>query len=330
MDANTLSVVLIRGALFLPTQTPLSNLFRRKRGQMFQTSQQRFLGQLVSTRKFSDFEVVTSEYQPKQALQKHSHKYAFISLLLRGSYVERCGATEWECRAGQAIFHEPDETHSNVFGDDGGCVLNIELLPHFVPTLEEQGAEARCRRRIDCPQVLHLGTQLHKEANNSDFASRLAVEGLTKQLIAQVLRLDCEPSPQCSAGWIGRVKDLLHSQYDQPLTLDELASQAGVHPVHLARTFSKHYGCTVGTYRRRLRLSAACKDLANPALSIIEIASRNGFSDQSHLTRALKEHTGFSPAKYRQVLGRSQVKQAMLTSRWGNGPSGALGGGDGQ
>jgi AraC-like DNA-binding protein len=37
---------------------------------------------------------------------------------------------------------------------------------------------------------------------------------------------------------------------------------------------------------------------------IAQIALDAGFADQSHLTRAFKQHTGLTPAEYRRALGR--------------------------
>jgi AraC family transcriptional regulator len=262
----------------------------------------RFLGELVGRRTFSNFSIINNRYLTRQELEKHSHERAFVSIALRGSYVEYCGGISWDCSAGHAIFHVPGEVHSNVFGDAGGRVLNVEIHPHFIPTLKEYGVKTDCRHRIDTPHALKLGKQLQQELCHPDSASELATEGLALQLLAELLRAPTSPMERRPPSWVGRVKDMLHSCYREPFRLSDLARKAGVHPVHLARTFSKQYGCSVGEYVRRLRIAAACHELANSHLSIADIASRNGFSDQSHLTRALTRHAGFSPARYRQSV----------------------------
>jgi AraC family transcriptional regulator len=77
-----------------------------------------------------------------------------------------------------------------------------------------------------------------------------------------------------------------------------LADDIGVHPVHLARVFRAHYGMSIGTYLRGLRLDwAACQLPTNTPLS--EIAAGAGFVDQSHFTRAFRIHTGLTPGQYR-------------------------------
>ena len=79
----------------------------------------------------------------------------------------------------------------------------------------------------------------------------------------------------------------------------ELAKEAGVHPVYLARIFRRYYGCTIGDYVRSIRIQQAQEDLLDSNKAIAEIAIKNGFADQSHFTRSFKHVTGVTPARYR-------------------------------
>jgi AraC family transcriptional regulator len=83
--------------------------------------------------------------------------------------------------------------------------------------------------------------------------------------------------------------------------LGEVAREVGVHPVHLAHEFRKFYRESVGEYARRLRLEAACRQIAQTNLSLSEIAANAGFYDQSHLSNTLKRHTGMTPAEFRSA-----------------------------
>jgi AraC family transcriptional regulator len=69
----------------------------------------------------------------------------------------------------------------------------------------------------------------------------------------------------------------------------------------VSRTFGAVHGRTLGQYVRELRLEAAQAELAQGARPLAEVALRAGFSDQSHLTRALKRATGLTPARYRSL-----------------------------
>jgi len=261
-----------------------------------------FSGRELQRRQFAGFAVFESLYRSNQEIPKHSHEQTYISLVLRGSYTERCGPTVWECETGQTILHIAGECHSDRFHRGGGQVLNLELFPSFVTRLCEcDGVSMDNRALFRSAYAMQLGLRLHKEVSNYDASSALAIEGLTMELLAEVFRQrETEPKSRGYA-WLDDVTEILHARFQEPITLSELAGCARVHPVHLARTFRKRYLCSVGDYLRKLRIEAACNALLNSDTRIVDIALRSGFSDQSHLCRTLKQYTGMSPRQFRQV-----------------------------
>ncbi len=80
----------------------------------------------------------------------------------------------------------------------------------------------------------------------------------------------------------------------------DLARDAGVHPVHLARAFRKAEKLTPGEYLQRLRVRAACHRLRERDYSLAAIAMECGFADQSHFARVFKKLT--KTAQFRRAL----------------------------
>ena len=87
--------------------------------------------------------------------------------------------------------------------------------------------------------------------------------------------------------------------------LDELAREAGVHPVHLSRVFRRCVGEGIGEYVHRLRVRTACERMLAPHNSLSELSLGTGFADQSHFTRAFRKITGLTPATFRSALLRA-------------------------
>jgi AraC family transcriptional regulator len=119
------------------------------------------------------------------------------------------------------------------------------------------------------------------------------------ELLGELLRRQNDAVCARTSDWLELVREIVQDRYRESLSLRELAEEANVHPVHLARAFRKRYGCCVGDYLRQMRVAGACRDLANSDLGMAEIAGRNGFSDQSHLCRIVKQYTGVSPSRHR-------------------------------
>ena len=99
--------------------------------------------------------------------------------------------------------------------------------------------------------------------------------------------------------WLERVRNILEQRFAEPFKLSEIAAEAGVHPVHLAREFRKHYGTSVGEYLRRVRIEYACRELMGSNAAVTNIAFAAGFADQSHFSRTFKRLCGTTPGRYR-------------------------------
>ncbi len=94
-----------------------------------------------------------------------------------------------------------------------------------------------------------------------------------------------------------RAADLLSSELDRKIGLEEAAAEAGLSSYHFLRTFKQHYGVSPHTYRIQKRLSAAGR-LIRSGMSFSEVALAAGFSDQSHLTNTFRTYTGATPRQY--------------------------------
>ena len=87
----------------------------------------------------------------------------------------------------------------------------------------------------------------------------------------------------------------------EPLTLDDLASVAGLSPYHFARQFNARYGLTPMAFVRARRLGLAAKLLAGPnPPTLVNLAFDAGFESQEGFTRAFKRAFGVSPGRYRR------------------------------
>ncbi len=103
-------------------------------------------------------------------------------------------------------------------------------------------------------------------------------------------------------GWFGRVKDRLHDGFRDRLRMRDLAREAGVHPVHLARVFRQIEKRTPGDYQHCLQVRAACELLRDPEWPLAAIAAECGFADQSHFTRVFRRMAGTTHGRDRKVV----------------------------
>ena len=97
------------------------------------------------------------------------------------------------------------------------------------------------------------------------------------------------------------VLDYIDSHYTEELTLDDIADFSGFSKYHFTRLFKQYTDSTFYDYLSFRRIKSAEELLANPELSITEIALQSGFSSISTFNRIFKQKKGCTPSEYRSL-----------------------------
>jgi AraC-like DNA-binding protein len=91
----------------------------------------------------------------------------------------------------------------------------------------------------------------------------------------------------------------MEEHYGDRISMDEMATKAGLSSTHFNRRFQQLLRCTPSDYLRTIRVQAGCRMLSASHEPIAEIAICTGFTDQSHFTRTFQQSTGITPRAYR-------------------------------
>ena len=78
-----------------------------------------------------------------------------------------------------------------------------------------------------------------------------------------------------------------------------LADRLGVSRRYLSRCFRRHAGVSIGLYVTRVRVHAARHLIAHTGAKFEAVATKVGFHDASHMSRAFLKLTGRRPGEYR-------------------------------
>ncbi|HEY2581094.1 MAG TPA: AraC family transcriptional regulator [Mucilaginibacter sp.] len=229
--------------------------------------------------------------------EPHAHSNPHITYLVAGGTREKRGTTFHERKAGDLVFFHSDEIHQNSHTPVNSVNINLEFDYHFLSGLRtsEHDLESLCR--ANNALVTFAMFQFYKELKISDSETELSVKSLT--MLFGSGDLERSSSTQLPM-WVYKVKEALHDNWDNPISLDELAQFASVHPVTISRYFPRFFSVNVGEYRRMLKIEHALPLLKSNRHSLTEIAYLCGFADQSHFTRTMKRLTGFLPETYQK------------------------------
>jgi len=238
------------------------------------------------------------QYAAGSAMDRHLHDQASLCLVVDGAYEEHIHGRAETHSSGHLVFCPADEPHAQRFSGDGALkvlvVPSAAALDYLGERLPLTSAPSACSL-----QLAGLGTRLSHELRNPDDFSPLVAEGLLLEMLGHFCR---KQSPQDGpAQWLRDVRDHIHAQTPAHPSLDALAETAGRHPVHLARSFKRAYGKTVGEYARELRIRHAAGLLRSTRMPIADIALSCGFCDQAHLTRSFRAVYDCSPGRYREA-----------------------------
>lgn len=233
---------------------------------------------------------------------------------LHGQYTISTAQESYTIGASEVYAVSPFTLYRAVSGEDAG-VLQITLSPEIL-----QKADWPQRQMIDC----YLSRSTLTDSVAQDIRRRCAtlfrlyfqqtdqVE-LQRQAVSLASLLWSRFSttdsvqPEDSINTLKLLESalkMIHTQWNQSISLSETAAQLYVSDSYISRVFKKYVGTTFTKYLVDLRLSHAVNDLKGTD-SVTEIAYRNGFKSDNSFIDFFKKAYGCTPGKYRQQLKQS-------------------------
>lgn len=94
------------------------------------------------------------------------------------------------------------------------------------------------------------------------------------------------------------VLSLIETEYQSPITLDNLSKSAGMTPKYFCKFFYQMTGKTPIEYLNYYRVECSCYQLITTNYSITEIALNCGFNDVSYFIKIFKKYKNTTPKQY--------------------------------
>jgi AraC family transcriptional regulator len=233
-------------------------------------------------------------------LPQHDHALAYFCMLVDGDYVESVAGRELGYHPFEVGFHPARMPHRDAVGADGARFLCLEIHP-------EPCAAADVRLRGDTallPGDVSLQLLRVYRALSDGTLTSLHLESAVWELCGDASSE--RPSRERSKPrWLQRCLEMIEDDHGESLTVAAIASQVGVHPVHVSREFRRRFGQTLGEYVNKVRIRAACAAMTRERAPLAQVASRAGFADQAHFWRVFKSGVGCTPSAFIAAVSRS-------------------------
>lgn len=145
-----------------------------------------------------------------------------------------------------------------------------------------------------------------------DFKVSLAIQKMLDYLYAnQSATTDNVEYPD----FIRYIMHYMENNYQQELSLDELADMASMSKYHFCRQFKKYTSFSPKKYLINLRISHARMLLTSTDIPAYKIGILVGISNEANFIHLFKENVGLTPNEYRKQFGR------MSRLKWSAHPS---------
>ena len=246
----------------------------------------------------------------KHAYDPHWHETYLIGFTEQGVQRFNSRKMRHDSTPGKVFMLEPGDIHDgDAPSPDGFTYRMLYLQPAW---LEQALDDLQLRgREAGLPSVgtvlnddpglakatLFAFNALHKQ--DVRMVREVALDMLLERLAAHLYRRP-QPTIVSRAPMIARqARDYLMAYYEQDISLHTLAEACGTDRFRLTRAFKAAYGLAPHAWLIQLRLSRGRQMLA-AGMQPVQVASRLGFSDQSHLGRWFVRAYGITPGAYQQ------------------------------
>lgn len=261
-------------------------------------------------------------HHPRFYMPYHWHMEYEIDLVVRGSVTLTLNESQVHAEAGDIIFIRDGVVHgghpettdtiydcivfdmkkmlagSHTFQDRIEDVLkHVTLINKYLPA--------------STPDIPRLIQHLFRSMKEEHTGYELVVTGLLytffgfifqQGLYHEAASLPLREHRRKRITQLKQTFQLIDSQYQQPLTLTDLARAANLSPNYFCRFFQKITHHTPIDYLNRYRIEMACLKLTHTNDSITEIAFSCGFNDVSYFIRLFRRYKETSPRKYKQLM----------------------------
>lgn len=239
---------------------------------------------------FGSLHVVESRYDAHSSQDEHVHAHDSVAFVVSGHVLERVGGHERRLGPGSVLIKPRGTPHTDLYLDATTRVLAVRADGVSRRTRGELAAIAHSYRVVRSDTVTRAWVAWRASVFEGTRTARAALE--LRRVLADLARVSDAMVPP---SWLDSIARRIEREPE--LTTRQIAADLGMHPVALARAFTRRFGIAPMAYARRIRieraLAAACA-----GARWVDAACAAGFADQPHFTRAFRAAFGTTPAAY--------------------------------
>ncbi len=255
-------------------------------------------------------------------LHKHSDFYE-ITIVLSGSATHLVNNKKYTVHKGDVFVVGSDLAHGYE-NPQNFKICNVMYKPDFLYNLNFDIQESKSfhslfvlepQLRKDDNYIHHLElsvetfkkvneiiAELVQEYQKPEMGHNTFIISMFLNLVVQLTRAYEVQDKPPSLLKLAEPLAYINKNYNQAVTINDLAQLAHMSERNFSRVFKSTYGVSPINYIIQLRIQQAYELLKDKNLSVLEVSSSCGFADSNYFSRQFKLSSGFSPSEYRKVV----------------------------
>ncbi len=254
----------------------------------------------------------------------HAHQQYEINYVLQGTQQMKIGDYSYVQQAGDLVILPPGVHHMSRSISEESLVyvcIHFEMNDRVFLSLLERTNQLIFRKnslaaRLIEPCIMKL-VQAAEQGGQHMITRRIRLQATSFELFSVLWEILLNEAAQASPSTYAHM-ELAHqiaarlqaivsrnlTEEERPEShygIDDIAAELGISPSHCNRIFHQVFAISPRSYLSNLVLDKSKLLLADPHMSIQDIATTLGYRDIAHFSRQFKRWSGISPSHYRKT-----------------------------
>ena len=269
------------------------------------------------------FSVYTAK-QPKSTWREHAHDCVQVTVGLEPAHM----LAEWRSDArlrnsreliGNAVTVIPAKVPHKTLWQRRAALIHIyireELLQKIAKEcLNRSSFELKSAYLVRDLLLEELARSLYLESETGSLDPMVAVAAVTTMCVRLLRAYSArEGDGAYASGGLGpsrerRVREYIEAHFEEDLSIQALATVAGLSSQHFAVLFRESTGFTPHQYVNHRRIAYAQQLLGDKTVSLIDVSLQCGFSSQSQFITTFRKLTGLTPGRFRSAANSQSTE----------------------
>ncbi len=240
-------------------------------------------------------------------LQKHWHRFFEIEFFLSGNGIHNINGKPYPIRAGEMHLMKLTDIHEFNFEND--CRLYVVQFPAIYLTEDINSVILNCDKDMlvyfekeEFQKAEFLFKLLMEEKLKSDSYNDKIIKSVITSLVLMFFRkLDVdEKSVNCkSDNRMNSIITYIQSNFQNQLSLGEVAEEFYMNSEYFSRYFKKHMGISLKEYLSGIRLDYAKKLVCDTQMKVLDICMTCGYNSMTTFLRDFENRYKCTPKQMR-------------------------------